>query len=62
MMAITNNIWMIPPALYMKKPNTHPITSITAMIYNSDLITIVFFDSGNRLKIPCHDKNTLVSP
>jgi len=32
--AITNKMWIIPPALKPKKPMAQKITSITAIVYN----------------------------
>lgn len=38
--ASTSNAWITPPAEYAKNPIAHPITRITAMIYNIDLIVL----------------------
>ena len=37
-MAITNKICMMPVREYTKTPNAHPMSKITAMIYNSEFI------------------------
>lgn len=36
--AITNRIWITPPASYTKNPKIQPITTITAIKYNIFLI------------------------
>jgi len=40
--AITNNICIMPVAEYTNTPNAHPMSNITAMIYNSEFIVILF--------------------
>ena len=39
MSANTIKIWISPPTLYTKTPNSHPISKITAIKYNKPLIT-----------------------
>jgi len=36
--AMTSNIWIKPPAEAIKKPNAHPMSRMTAMIYNSEFM------------------------
>ena len=43
--AITNNIWMMEPALKTKKPNNHPIIRITATIYKREFMVQIFTPS-----------------
>jgi hypothetical protein len=43
MIAITNRIWIKLPAAYAKVPIAQPITRMTAMIYNSDLMMLMFY-------------------
>ena len=42
--AITSNACIRLPAWLKKKPNIHPITRITAMMYNIPLIVVVCYD------------------
>jgi hypothetical protein len=39
--AITNKIWINPPALYTKNPKIHPIIKTTAMRYNKLVIKLI---------------------
>ena len=41
-MAITNNTCIMPVAEYKNTPNAHPMSKITAMIYNSEFIVNLF--------------------
>jgi len=41
MIAITNKMWINPPAAYANVPIAHPIIRITAIMYKIDLM--VFF-------------------
>jgi hypothetical protein len=43
-MAITNNTCIMPVAEYKNTPNAHPMSNITAMIYNSEFIVIYLND------------------
>jgi hypothetical protein len=47
-MAITNNMCMMPVAEYRNTPNAHPMSSITAMIYNSEFIVIFLINDFHR--------------
>lgn len=38
--AITNKMWIKPPAWFTKNPKIQPITKITAMMYNKPLIVL----------------------
>jgi len=40
--AMTNNTWIIPPTEYINTPNAHPMMSITAIIYNSEFMMLLF--------------------
>jgi len=40
--AITNNICIMPVAEYMKTPNAQPISRITAIIYSNEFIVLFF--------------------
>jgi len=42
MTAITSKIWIKPPTVVKKKPIAHPITRMTAMIYNNEFMADVF--------------------
>jgi hypothetical protein len=39
--AITNNTWINPPTEYINTPSAHPITRITATIYNNEFMVDV---------------------
>ena len=40
--AITNNMCIMPEAAYTNTPNAQPMSSITAMIYNSEFMVLYF--------------------
>jgi hypothetical protein len=40
--AITSSAWIKPVAVYANTPIAQPIIRITAIIYNRDLIVIIF--------------------
>ena len=40
--AITNKTCIMPVAEYKNTPNAHPMSKITAMIYNSEFIVMLF--------------------
>lgn len=42
--AIINKIWINPPALYTKNPNSQPMINITAIKYNRLLIILFLND------------------
>ena len=38
--AITNNMWIIPVAEYINTPNAQPISNITAITYNNEFMVM----------------------
>jgi hypothetical protein len=44
--AITNKMLIKPPTVVKKKPIAHPITRMTAMMYNNEFMIDVFFNNS----------------
>jgi hypothetical protein len=44
--AMTSSIWIKPPTVVKKKPIAHPITRMTAMMYNNEFMIDVFFSDS----------------
>jgi len=52
MTAMTNNIWIIEPALKTKRPNNHPMMRMTATMYKREFMVQKFYTMIMAIPIP----------